>query len=139
MAKVLFSLSDLDVTKSCESGFEFEVTDDATGKGTGVFLTVIGAHAPTVTNWVAKTLNERRKFDEMQEKRGKKAAIRSIEDDIDFGNEMVAIRVTGWRGISDEYTPENAIKLCKGNPPIKEQILRASEDLANFTKASTAK
>ena len=72
MAKT-FSLDQLDVTKQSEAGYEFEVLDDATGKGTGIFLTVIGAHAPAVQNFTKKALNARRVFDEMQEKRGKKA------------------------------------------------------------------
>ena len=129
-----FSLSDLDVTKQCADGFEFEVTDDATGKGTGVFLTVIGAHAPVVLEFLRKALNARRVFDEMNEKRGKKAASRSIEDDIEFSTEQIAIRVTGWRGISDEFSHAGAMRLCTINPPIREQILRESESLANFTQ-----
>ncbi len=133
MAKT-FSLDQLDLTKQCEGGFEFEVTDDATGKGTGIFLTVIGSHAPAVQNFTKKALNERRRFDEMQEKRGKKAVTRSIEEDMEFGTELTAIRVVGWRGISDPFTPEGAIRLCTINPPIKEQILKASDDIANFSK-----
>jgi hypothetical protein len=133
MAKT-FSLNDLDVTKNCEAGFEFEVTDDATGKGVGIHLTVIGAHAPAVLDFTRKSLNARRVFDEMNEKRGKKSQSRSIEDDIEFSTNLVAIRVIGWRGITDEFTPEGAIKLCTINPPIREQILKASEDLANFTQ-----
>lgn len=134
-----FSLSDLDVTHQCEGGFEFEVTDDANGKGTGVFLTVIGAHAPAVQKFTTKTINARRVFDEMQEKRGKKAAIRTVEEDLEFSNGLVAIRVTSWRGISDTFSPEGAVHLCTINPPIKEQILKASEDLANFTKPAATK
>lgn len=129
-----FSLDQLDVTKQSEAGYEFEVLDDATGKGTGIFLTVIGAHAPAVQNFTKKTLNARRVFDEMQEKRGKKAATRTIEEDIEFGTELSAIRVVGWRGISDPFTPEGAVRLCTINPPIKEQILKASDDIANFSK-----
>jgi len=132
MAKT-FSLDQLDLTKQCEGGFEFEVLDENTGKGTGIHLTVIGSHAPAVLAFTAKSLNARRVQDEMQEKRGKKAKLRTIEEDIEFGTELAAIRVIGWRGISDAFTPEGAIRLCTINPPIKEQILKASEDLANFT------
>lgn len=144
------SIDDLDLTKSCEDGFEFEVTDDGTGKGAGIFLTVVGAHAPVVLDWTKKALNQRRKFDDMQERRGKKGQIRTIEEDIEFGTEATAIRVTSWRGpgqvegltteqltrfrgIAEPCTHANVIKLCTINPPIKEQILKASEDLTNFT------
>jgi hypothetical protein len=135
MATKLFSLADLDVTKQSEAGFEFEVQDDSTGKGIGVHLTVIGAHAPAVQKFTSKKLNDRRAFDEMNERRGKKAQIRKIEDDVEFGIELAAIRIVGWRGISEEFSQANAIQLCTVNPTIREQILKASEDLANFTKA----
>jgi hypothetical protein len=130
----VFSLDQLDLGKRCEDAFEFEVTDDATGKGLGIHLTIIGGHAPQVQSFIAKNLNERRVFEQMQEKRGKRAAVRKIEDDIEFGTELAAIRIVGWRGISEPCTFENAVRLCTINPPIKEQILKASEDLANFTK-----
>src|SRR5690606_12097020 len=116
MSKPMLSLADLDVTKKCEQGFEFEYIDKATGKGTGFFLTVIGAHAPAVTGFSLKYLNERRAYDAMNERRGKQAKVRPIEEDIEFSTEMTAIRVIGWRGIKEEYSPENAIALCRGNP-----------------------
>lgn len=134
-----FSLADLDVTKQCSQGFEFEVTDDASGKGTGIYLTVIGAHAAAVQNYTKKHVNEQRKIAAMQEKRGKKEIVRTIEEDIEFGSELAAIRIVGWRGISDAFSPEGAIQLCTINPPIKEQVLKVSEDLANFTKSPATK
>ena len=137
MAQKLFSLADLDVTKQSEAGFEFEVLDDSTGKGVGIHLTVIGAHAPAVQKFTSKRLNERRVFDDLQTARGKKAQIRKIEDDVEFGIELAAIRIVGWRGISDDFSPANAIQLCTINPTMREQILKASEDLSNFTKASS--
>ena len=136
MATKMFSLADLDVTKQSEAGFEFEVQDDSTGKGVGVYLTVIGAHAPAVQKFTSKKLNERRVFDEMNERRGKKGQVRKIEDDVEFGIELAAIRIVGWRGISDDFSAANAVQLCTVNPTIREQILKVSEDLANFTKGS---
>lgn len=132
----MFSLNDLDVTKACEVEYEFEVKDEITGKGTGFFLTVIGGHAQRILDYTKKSLNERRVAEAMAAKRdprGKSINVVPVEEDIDFSTQLVAMRVTKWRGeISDEFTPENALKLCTINPPIKEQILRASEDLKNF-------
>lgn len=136
----MYSLDDLNVTKSCEKGFEFEVKDDQTGKGTGIFLTVIGGHAQRISDFIETTMNERRTADEMAKKRdprGKQIHIVPIQDDIDYSTALVAIRVVAWRGIKDPYTPEGAIKLCTINPPIKEQILAVSENLANFPLAFT--
>ena len=62
----MYSLDDLDVTKRCEIPFEFEVIDDVTGKGTGIFLTIIGSHAQVIADFTAKELNERRVAEAMQ-------------------------------------------------------------------------
>jgi len=130
----MLSLNDLDVTKACEVQFEFEVKDED-GKGTGIFLTVIGGHAQAISDFTKKRLNEYRVAEAMAEKRdprGKTPRVVSIEDDMEFSTELVAMRVTGWRGISEPYSHENAVKLCTINPPIKEQILAVSDDLKNF-------
>lgn len=128
------SIDDLDLTKQCDERFEFEVTDDATGKGTGIFLSVVGAHAAIVQACTRKELNARRLADAMRERSGKGATPRPVEADMDFGTEMVAVRIVGWRGLSDPCTHDNAVKLCRVNPLIKEQVLKVSEDLANFLK-----
>lgn len=133
----MLSLDDLDVSKACEVAYEFEVKNEITGKGTGVFLTVIGGHAQKILDYSKKEMNARRVAEAMADKRdprGKnpEAKVIPIEQDIEFSTELVAMRIVGWRGISDPYTHENAVRLCKINPPIKEQILAVSEDLKNF-------
>ena len=138
----MFSLDDLDVAKACEIEHEFEVTDDATGKGTGIFLTVIGGHAQVIADYSKKFLNERRVADAMHEKRdprGKKPNVHLVDEDIEFSTELVAMRITKWRGIIEPYSHENAVKLCTINPPIKEQVLAVSEDLKNFPTPFTTK
>jgi hypothetical protein len=131
----MYSLDDLDQGKACEKPYEFEVTNEIDGKGTGLFLSVVGAHAQRVLNLIQKTVDERRVAEAMAEKRdprGKQVHVRPIKEDIDYSTELVAVRVVGWRGIKEEYSPERAIKLCTINPGIKEQILAASEELRNF-------
>lgn len=131
--KKAVSLADLNVTKKCEDGYEFEYLDES-GRGTDIFITVVGAHAPQVQKWVNSQLNQRRKYEAMQTKRGKDVE-RMIEDDIEFGVEFMAIRIVGWRGINEPCTPENALQLCEINPLVVEQVKGASENLANFTRS----
>lgn len=131
----MFSIKDLDVAKACETSFEFEVKDDETGKGTGIFISVIGGHAQVIADHIAKKLNERRTAEAMAVKRdprGKQTHVVPVEDDIEYNIEQIALRVTAWRGISDPYSQETAILLCKKNPSIKDQILATSENLKNF-------
>lgn len=133
MAPKTLSLADLDTQKKCEDAVEMEVVSPS-GKGLGIFLSVIGGQSPTVQNWVNKALNQRRRADFINERKGKKGEVRAIEDDIEFGTEVIAIRIKGWRGISDEYTPENALRLCTINSDICTQVREFTEDISNFTK-----
>lgn len=133
MASKGISINDLDIISKCDEGFEFEFLDQ-NGKGTGVFFTVIGAHSPKVQDWVNRQLNIRRRQEAMDAKRGK-SEVRPIEDDIDFGMELMSMRIIAWKGIDDPCTPENALRLCKVNPLVVEQVKEASENLANFTKS----
>ena len=131
----MYSLDDLDVTKRCEIPFEFEYIDEATGKGTGIFFTIIGSHAQVIADYTAKELNARRVAEKMAEKRdprGKNPVVVKIEEDIGFSTELIALRIVGWRGIEEPFSRENAVRLCAKNQPIREQILQKSDDLKNF-------
>lgn len=127
------SLSELDLTKQCESASKLELLSPD-GRPLGVTLMVIGGHSETVSKHINKALNNRRKAEALALKRGKRTEYTPIEDDIDFGIEATAIRVVGWEGIKEEFTPENALKLCASNADICRQIRDFSEDIANFTK-----
>jgi len=59
MAVTTVSIDDLNIIKKCEDGFEFEYLD-AQGKDTGIFFTVLGAHAAKVQKWAFKQLNSQR-------------------------------------------------------------------------------
>ncbi|MEO8101329.1 MAG: hypothetical protein ABI790_02315 [Betaproteobacteria bacterium] len=138
----MHSLKDLDVTKLADVPYRFEITDDVTGRGVGIFLHVIGGHSQKILDFVKEHENEQRVAEEMAKKRdprNKQVHVRKFEDDIRYSNELVAIRVTEWEGIEEPCTLENAIQLCQINPPYKEQILGKSEDMRNFMRPFTTK
>lgn len=126
------SLASLDLTAKCEQEFTFPVLDSE-GKETGITLTVLGSKAPRVMDWLRKTLNRRRSQEAMQAKRGKEIE-RTIEDDEEFGAEAAAIRITGWTGITEDFTHARAVHLVTINEDIRDQVFAASNDLTNFTK-----
>lgn len=131
--EALLSLDDLDITKPCETGFEFEYISEATSKSTGVFITVLGSHSAKVQEWTRKELNKRRQRDAMRQRRGKDD-VTLVEDDEQFGIESAAIRIVSWKGIAQECNRENAIRLCTINPEILNQVIKNSNELANFIK-----
>jgi hypothetical protein len=126
------SLDDLNLVAASENSFEFEYFRPD-GRPTGVYISVLGSQAPKVQEWIRKTLNRRRTQEAIAAKRGKEVE-RLIEDDEQFGIEAAAIRVCGWRGIAEAYSPEAALILCTNNSEIREQIFEASNNLGNFTK-----
>lgn len=127
------SLSDLNIKSKCNEPVEFEPTDSK-GNGMGITVLVLGAHSDVVQKHVNKELNRRRKQDFLKAKKGKDAELVPVEEDIEFGIEATAIRIVGWEGIAEDYSPENAIVLCSVNPDICSQIREFSEDIGNFTK-----
>lgn len=134
-----FSLDQLDATKAAAQAFEFEYINSATGEGTGIFLSVLGGESETVTAEVAKLVNERRRKQaarEVNQKVGVHKAVEfePMESDVEFGQRLAAVRLVGWRGISDAWSPENALRLCRSNRDIAAQITQQSDASANFIK-----
>lgn len=132
----MFSLKQLDQPKACERPHEFEVKDDL-DKPTGFLLSVIGSQAAVITQLVEDRAQQQRVDEAMAKKadpRGKRVHVPPVKDDAQFYDELIAIRVVGWRGeIEEPYSPENAMLLVKNNPwSIREQILAKSEDMKLF-------
>lgn len=131
------SLDDLDATKASAEAFEFEYVTPA-GENSGIFLSVLGSQSETVTKEVARLINERRRKQaarEVQQKVGvgvKTVEFDTLESDVEFGQRLAAVRLVGWRGITEPCTPENALRLCRSNREIAAQITLNSDEMANF-------
>lgn len=133
------SLSDLDARSASDAAVEFEYILPS-GEPSGVFLSVLGAQSDKVTSEVNRLVNDRRKKEAAAASTrmgGRDQAVFTpIEDDIAFGQRLSAIRLTGWRGIKEDFSAENALKLCQSNADIADQVMRTSNDSARFMKSS---
>ena len=125
------SITELDLATPSSHGFEFEYIPEATGEPSGVFITVVGTHSEQVKCWLRKSINQARMLEAVNVKKGKEVA-RTIEDDERFAIESAAIRIVGWRNISDEFNFKNACLLCEVNPDIRAQVIKESDNLGNF-------
>jgi hypothetical protein len=130
-------IADLDTCAQCDTPFEFEY-QRPDGSGSGVFLSVLGSQSAKVTSEINRLINARREKSANRAVGGrhKTAEFDPIEDDIAFGQRLSAVRLVGWRGIKQAYSPELALKLCQSNSLLSGQVLEASNDLGNFTPAS---
>lgn len=135
----MFSIDDLDAEKAGDKGFEFEFLR-SDGNGTGVFLTVLGGQSEKVMTLVNKLVNERRRREaarEISQRVGtgaKAVTFEPMESDVEFGQRLAAVRLVAWRGISDAWSEESALKLCRGNRELAAQVMRASDATENFIK-----
>ena len=132
-------LSALDLSDASETGFEFEYVPESTGIGEGLFITVLGKHEGTVKDWTRKEINRMRTRDAMLGKKGRDE-IRTIEEDEAFNIQSAAVRIVGWRGLTQAgedvpFSKETAVKICTINAEIRDQVGTASELMSNFTKA----
>ena len=62
------------------------------------------------------------------------------EEDLQVGLRGAAIRISGLRcvifgGKPMEYSEANAYELVRRHPPFADQVLEASAEISNFTKA----
>ncbi len=131
--KTGLSLSDLNLTKKCETAFEFELVDESSGKGKGVFLSVIGSQSASFQEWIRGVQNTRKARNAMAAKRGKEIE-ETAEDEQEFLALATAKRIVAWRGIDEPFTPALALQLATHNVEVRNQVITASNDLSNFTK-----
>jgi hypothetical protein len=68
------SIDDLDLSAASEEGHEFEVTSPRTGKGLGVFITVLGDQSEKVTAFIRKRQNAPR----VRDRRAQGPAVRRL-------------------------------------------------------------
>ena len=135
----MLDLANIDTPAAAESGHEIEL--EYNGKPTAWFVTVRGEHSATVKKWQLSVGNKFRlkEFQERRKGKGDNPAPLT-EDDLEVGLRSAAVRIGGFRGIVSggqllAYSSESAYDLVRRHPPFADQILEASADVANFTKA----
>lgn len=135
----MISLSDLNAVKASASAYEFEYITPA-GDSSGLFFSVLGGQSEVVSKEVAKLVNDRRrkeaaaKANQMLRTGSREVEFETLENDVAFGQRLAAIRLVGWRGITEPFTTENALLLCQTHRDIAAEITRQSDTIANFMK-----
>lgn len=135
----MLDLQNIDTPAAAEKGHEIEL--EYAGKPTGWHVTVRGEYAASVKKWQLGIGNKFR-LREWKEKRAGKGEnpVPMTEEDMEVGLRGAAARIGGFRGIVFggkplEYSEANAYDLVRRHPPFADQVLEASANLANFTKA----
>lgn len=126
------SIDDFDERADNEKGVEIELTT-ASGKRTGIHVTVVGEQSERVQAHVFRTINMRRRQDFVNARKGKAAEVRPIEDDVELTIDKAVISVIRWRGPKEPFSEPALSRLLERNPSFVAQILEASADSAAFT------
>ena len=130
------NLSVLNVSEVSESGIEIELVHPATGEGLDAWVRVRGKDSRTVQNHARKVVNDMQKREKIAKGKNKDADM-SIEEMEMLAVERAVVRIISWRGIEEDgqpvpFTVENATRVLKDNPWIREQVLENSDDLTGF-------
>lgn len=111
------------------------------GDPSGIILLVKSDQAPSVIEALNKLANTRRKKEQIAQAQAQKArpgeAFIPVEQDMLAYRKAVAIRLAGWRGLTDEFTEDNAIHLLSVLPTFGPQILEKASEMTGFTPTSS--
>ena len=124
------------IAAEAEAGYEFELLHPATGEGTEGFIKVRGEKSKTVQNHARKVVNEMQKREKVAKGKNKDVDL-SIEELESLAIDRAIVRIISWRGIQEAgqdvpFTRENAERILKDHPWIREAVIEESENLLNF-------
>lgn len=142
-----FDFGAMDPAKLADEPQEMELVSPVDGSGIGVFLTVRGAEGATFRQLARKETNAARKRAFEQERLGKKAHVRTLEEDEEAGIKLTTGLVVAWRtgtkpvindgGQELECTPENVAAWLRKYSWVIPQITEFAGEIQNFTKGSS--
>jgi hypothetical protein len=132
-----FDLAKHNYTEIAEVGYKFELKLPGTGEATGVFITVRGDQSKTVKAFGRKKYAEFKLREQQAKRRGKDVDDMTLEEAEELSIESAVIRVIDWENITENGKPvtfskENAERIFKEYPWIKEAVMEESGQILNF-------
>lgn len=132
-----FDLAKNNLAEVAEEGYEFELKMPGTGEGTGVLIKVRGDQSKTVKAYARKKYSEFRLKEQQAKRRGKEVEDMTLEEAEDLAIESAIVRVIGWKNITEngkpvDFNQENATRVFKEHPWIREAVLEESAQILNF-------
>lgn len=131
----LVDVLSFDAVKDAEIPTEVELKHDS-GEFTGLTLLVLGSKSDVVTKHAKQEFRKLQAKESQAKKRGKESEPMDIDELEEANIQSTLVRVVGWKGAKQEFDKELLRQAIKRNPHWIRQVLDASEDDANFTKAS---
>jgi hypothetical protein len=119
-----------------ESGYEFEIVHPGTKEPLGAFVKVRGDMSKVVKAHFRKRFNEVQLQAKVAKRRNQEIET-SLDEYEDLAIADAIVRIIGWKGIQEggkdvAFTPENADRILRAHPWIREQIQEAATEVINF-------
>jgi hypothetical protein len=133
------SLATIEAQAKSDAPVPFEPFDKD-GNPCGITLMILSDQSDKVRLGINVLENQRRRRAQLNAEKASKArpgeVFTPVEDDIDFGLKMTALRIAGWQGLDEPYSEENALRLLRAIPSFIAQITAKGAELAGFTNTS---
>lgn len=119
-----------------EAGYTFTLCLED-GQETEAKLTVRGKNSPVVRQYVRKLWNEFEMRKAAAKRRNREVEDLSLDEAEDLAIESAAVRLMGWEGLAEggkdlPYSKENALRILREYPFIREAVLKESDEILNF-------
>lgn len=133
----MLDLAKKDPAKAAEVGFAFNLLLPD-GEKTDAEITVRGGNSPEVKNFARRFYQEQKVKEQQAKRRNKDVEEMTIEEAEDFAVDAAVTRLIGWKGIGEDgkevaFSKENAARILKKYPFIRDQIMEHSENIFNFS------
>lgn len=134
------NLTKTNLAEKAEAGYEFEVLMPGTNEPLGAFIKVRGKESKAVVAYARRKFNEMQMREKEARRKGKEYEM-TLDEIEDNTIENAVTRIISWRGIEEgegkavaevPFTKENAERILREYPWIREQVLEQSSDLLNF-------
>ena len=140
-----FDFAALDLAEAADKPFEFEIKHPESGDGLGVFVSVVGAESATFQAYIRAEGNKARRRQFEQQRKGREEPM-TLEEEEETILRALAACMTGWRSVIDgqdepvimwggnrlQFSTDAAIKWLKQFRWVREQVNKATADIANF-------
>lgn len=134
----MFDLKKNDPAALAEVGYTFNVYLPD-GTKTDATVTVRGSSSSVVTNHGRRVYHEFQVRKEQAKRRGRELEDLTIEEAEKMSAEGAAVRIISWSGLAEDGVPvefnrENAVRVMLAYPFLREQVMKESDNIHNFSK-----
>lgn len=135
----MLDLSKNDPSKQAEAGYTFNVVMPD-GTKTDATITVRGSNSPVVKNYSRRVYQEFKVREQQAKRRGREVEELTLEEAEELAAQSAAVRVIGWTGIGEEgkevkFSKEEAERIMKAYPFIREAVMENSDNIFLFSKS----